>query len=368
MKTKYLIRLLFVGVFAAPLATGSLVYTCDPSVAAATCTYLNTTIAGQYNSTFTNANADIYIQYGTTGLGESTTGFFNLVTYSAYVAALNANTHKDALQISALSALSTFDSGEYGSDDVELTSALAQALDLGGSVIGGLSGTTSNGNLCSNPGIAAGCYNGIITITNDPGTPLYYDNLGGSEPTDAYDYYGVVEHETDEVLGTASCMDTQSGGVLTDDCDAAAANGHTGNPSAIDLYRYNSAGHLALNASYIGLAGAPAGAYFSYNGGATNGAVGRGGSPKVYNTLANGDDYADFIASSPDCGTNQAIQDATGCPGEDAGLTIKNDGGSETNLLNAVGYDIASTTPEPGTVLLFSAGFAFLVALRRRRA
>ena len=38
---------------------GSITYTCDPSVAAATCTYLNTTVAGLYNSTFTNANADI---------------------------------------------------------------------------------------------------------------------------------------------------------------------------------------------------------------------------------------------------------------------------------------------------------------------
>ena len=55
-----------------PVNTGSgIVYTCDPSVSTAICDYLNTTVAGYYNSTFTNANANIYIAFGTTGLGES---------------------------------------------------------------------------------------------------------------------------------------------------------------------------------------------------------------------------------------------------------------------------------------------------------
>jgi hypothetical protein len=35
-------------------------------VATATCNYLNTTVAGYYNDTFTNANANIYVQYGVT--------------------------------------------------------------------------------------------------------------------------------------------------------------------------------------------------------------------------------------------------------------------------------------------------------------
>jgi hypothetical protein len=38
-------------------------YTCDPTVSAATCAYLNTTVAGLYGSTFSNATADIYITY-----------------------------------------------------------------------------------------------------------------------------------------------------------------------------------------------------------------------------------------------------------------------------------------------------------------
>jgi hypothetical protein len=362
MKSKQFLGMAVGLMCAASVASAGITYTCDPGVASVTCNTLNTTIAGLYNSTFSNANADIYIQYGTTSLGQSTTGSFNQVTYSAYAAALTANTHKDALQTSALAALNLYAAGPYGSDDVNLTSALAQALGLGGSVIGGLTGTTAGGASCSTPG-SGGCYNGIITITNDSSI-LYYDNVGGPEPSGAYDYYATVEHETDEVLGTASCMDTTTGVVLTDPCDGAAANGKAGNPSAVDLYRYNGAGSLALNASYIASPGAPAGAYFSYDGGTTNGAIGTGGSPKYYNPLANGDDYADYIASSPDCGTNQAVQDGTGCPGEDAGLSIRNDGGSEINILNAVGYDLVA--PEPGAMTLIGAGLAVMAVLRRR--
>jgi hypothetical protein len=89
---------------------------------------------------------------------------------------------------------------------------------------------------------------------------------------------------------------------------------------------------------------------------ATNGVIGVGGSPKFYNTLANGDDYGDFVSSSPQCGTNQVVQDAEGCPGQDKGLNILNDGGGEINMLNAVGFDRisnTSATPEPSSIALF---------------
>jgi hypothetical protein len=44
--------------------------------------------------------------------------------------------------------------------------------------------------------------------------------------------------------------------------------------------------------------------------------------------LANGEDYGDFVSSVPDCATNEAVQDAEGCPGRDAGFSILNDGGT----------------------------------------
>lgn len=357
MNLRPLFALAIGATFGASLASaGTISYTCDPSVAASTCNYLNTTVAGLYSSTFTNANASIYITYGTTGLAE-TQSAFNVVSYSQYVNALSANTSPSAIQSSASASLNANAAGPYGSGNVNITASLAQAL--------GLSAITNNGvPVGSSTPCAlgsAGCYNAEITVTNSPSTPLYYDNLGGTEPADAYDFYATVEHETDEVLGTSSCIDT-GGGSLSNGCDSFGS----GTPSAADLFRYSAPGSLVLDSS---LSTTP-GAYFSYDGGVTNGAVGVGGSPKFYNTLANGDDYGDFVSSSPDCGTNQAVQDAEGCPGEDAGLNILNDGHSEINILNAVGYDVvpAVVAPEPSEVCLFGAGLAVLCWYKRRRA
>jgi hypothetical protein len=304
-----------------PVNTGTgVVFTCDPNVAAATCNYLNSTVAGNLNGTFTNANANIYVQYGATGLGSSTQ-YFNYVTYDQYVAALNANTNKSAIQKSALSALSTYDAGPYGASNVEVSSALGTNLGFTGML-----GIEVNEAACT-PGTAA-CYNALVTVTNDPNIPLYYDNLGGTEPADAYDFYEVVAHEADEALGTVSCISTGNPNGLSDSCG-------TGVPSAVDLFRYLGAGDLVLDST---LSAVP-GAYFSYDGGSTNGANGRAGTPKVYNTLAGGGDYADFLSSEPDCGTNEAVQDAAACPGESQGLSILNDGGGELHILSALGYD-----------------------------
>lgn len=332
---------------------GTISYTCDPTVSASTCNYLNTAIASLYNTTFTNASANIYVRYGTTELASSSS-FLNNVSYTSYVAALAANPSKDALQVSALAALSLYDSAPYGSGDVDITDALGTALGFTG-----LTGTTASGAPCSFPN--TGCYNAIITITNDPTTPLYYDNLGGPEPSNAYDFYAAIEHQTDAVLGTGSCISTQNV-ALTDGCE------FSGEPSAADLFRYSASGSLILDSS---LSTTP-GAYFSYNGGATNGAVGIGGDPLFYNTLSNGEGYGEFLSSSPNCGTNLAIQDALGCPGEDGGLSILNDGRGEINLLNAVGYDLTNNvtttpTPEPGTLSLLGIGFGTLALYLRRR-
>lgn len=323
-------------------------YTCDPTVSVSVCTTLNTTIANLYNNTFTNANADIYIQYGTTGLGESTTGYFNTISYANYRADLIGAAGSGLVRADAIASLPLTEPALYGGGDISITSALGTALGLTG-----LNGTTAGGALCTVG--TSGCYNGIITITNDPSTPLFYRN--GTEAADAYDYYTTVEHETNEVLGTSSCVGTQ-GPSLTNNCTGAGATA-----SAVDLFRCGASGsHVLLDGT--------AGAFFSYDGCATDGAVGVGGAPKIYNTLANGDDYADFIASSPDCGTNQAVQDGTGCPGEDAGLDITNDGGAEINILDAIGYNLKTTVspvPEPVTLAILLPGIAGLIQLRRGR-
>jgi hypothetical protein len=336
-----------------------IVYTCDSNVPASTCTYLNTTVAGYYNSVFTNANANIYIEFGDTGLGESD-GYINLVHYTPYVTALTNNTGKSTIQTSALSAIKTYADPVYSSQDVmEVTVAIGSAMGFTG-----LAGINS-AETAPCTAYATGCYNEVITLADAAqqaagGFSFYYDNEGGSETADQYDFYGVVMHETDEVLGTASCISTDST-TLEDACDNADP-GSSGIPSAVDLDRFDSPGKLAEDTS----PSTTDGQYFSYNGGVDYGAYGYAGTPKVYNTLSNGDDFADYLSSTPNCGTNIAVQDAVGCPGEDQGLTILDDGQSEIGILNAVGFNIpepSMTSPAPGSTLSgSSATFTWKVA------
>lgn len=367
MSFKRTIQLAVGLVFGAALASaGSVTYKCDPSIdatEAGTCAYLNSTIAGIYNSTFSNANAYIYITQGITGLGSSDQ-FFNLVSEPTYVSALKSTASTNAVDAGVAAALkSSTDTTAFGSQDVNITAALAQALGITETASDDpILGINSSGDSCTTPG-SGSCYDAIITITTPANLAsetagfaggsqaLYWRQSGGTEPSNAYDFYTTVEHETDEVLGTSSCMDTQNAD-LSDPCDSGSAKG---TPAAVDLFRYNSAGSLALNSSYIGKASAPTGAYFSYNGGVSNGAAGA-----TYNTLSNGDDYADFVSGCP---TTVLVQDATGCAGGDQGVNI---GTAEINILDAVGYNLTAT-PEPGTITLFGSGLALLAGMGVRR-
>lgn len=315
----------------------SLSYTCDPSVSAAVCTVLNTTISGLYTSTFSNLNANIYIEYGATGLSQSTTGFDNQIPYATYVSDLAAEDGPGIVRADAIASLSITEPALYDGAPIDISSALGAALG-----ISGLAGTTANGNYCIVG--TTGCYNGIITVTNDPSTSLYY--RFGTIDADAFDFFSLAEHETDEVLGTASCIDTTGpGNTLVNNCPNNTA-------AAVDLYRYNAGSRVLVDSTV--------GAYFSYDGGATNGAGGA-----LYNTLPNGEDYADFISGCPG---DPRVQDASGCPGF-AGLDITNDGGAEINILDALGYNLNqpnSVTPEPSPRALVGLGLALLAFFRFR--
>jgi hypothetical protein len=338
------------------VSASNLSFSCDPTVdatQAGTCAYLNSTISGQYNSTFTNVNASIYIQMGTTTLGSNTTGAYNDISYSAYVTDLAATASHDTVDTNVFTALNSLDDPIYGSGNVVITSALGQALGIPD---GDLVGTTSTGASCTIG--TSGCYNGIITITTPAnlasetgGTQgLYWNQTGGTQPANDYDFYSVVESETDEILGTGSCITTATNPV-SNACSSLGA----GTPSAADLFRYSAPGDLIPDSA---LSTAP-GAYFSYNGGATNGADGAD-----YNTLDNGEGYAEFATNC------EHVQDATGCPG--SYLNITNDGGSEINILDAVGYNVATTTvttaPEPPAMALLITGLLGIgLASRKRR-
>jgi hypothetical protein len=344
---KRLLRLAIGAAFGAALASADgLTFTCASSIdatQAGTCAYLNSTIAGLYNSTFSNANANIYIQQTGTGLGSSTTGFLNLISYSTYVSDLDATASTDGVDAAALASLPANEPTLYNDGMIAVTSALGQALGIS---LSDLTGTTASGDACTLG--TTGCYNGIVTIvtpanlsSEEPGQSLYWRQTGGTQGADAYDFYSVVEHETDEILGTASCIGT-TGPSLADNCGGT-------NASAVDLFRYNGGSRVFMDTT--------PGAYFSYNGGVTNGADGA-----IYNTLSNGDDYADFASNC------HFVQDATGCLG--GSLDITTDGGAEVNILDAIGYNLkqqTTPTPEPGTLVLFGAGLAGLAVYRRRR-
>jgi len=339
-------------VFGASLLSASgVVYTCDPSVPAAYCNTLTTTIAGLYDSTFSNANANIYISMGDTSLGESIY-VPNSISYASYLHDLTSEATGGVVQTDAIAALNEYDTPALcpqglasfnctSNNQVAVTGALGEALGISTSQLRGVEADGSTVCYLS----SAGCYSGDIVISDS--ASLYYRS--GSITGGEYDFFTAVEHETDEVLGTASCMNTTAAsGLLTDAC-----GGH--NESAVDLFRYNSAGKLALNSAYAGLSSAPSGAYFSFNGGVANVAT--------YNTLANGLDYADFTTNCT------YVQDAYGCAGM-AGLDITNDGpggtnGPEISILNAVGYDVV-VAPEPGTLGLLGAALGALGIYKRR--
>jgi uncharacterized protein (TIGR03437 family) len=299
---------------------GAITYTCDPNVDAAhagACAYINSTIAPLYGNTFSNMTASIYVVMGATSLGQSSY-FFNFVTYSQYLAALTtiAQTSGNPTQVAAVKSLNGVARTMYGNFQVVITNPQSRAFGLRD-----IAGSDASGNFCPSPG-QAGCYDGIVTITRS--APLFYRT--GTETFSQSDFYAVVEHETNEILGTSSCINTPRSG-LTNPCQIP---GIPNALAAVDLFRYQSAGTPVL------ISTAP-GAYFSYDGGQTNGA---GSHKKIYNTIANGQDYADFLSSSP-CQLEQSIQDAVNCPGRDAGLDITNDGGAEINILNALGYTLS---------------------------
>ena len=325
---KYTALLMLTLLTPVPAFSGGVSFVCDANIdntQPGTCADLNSIIANIYNSTFSDATASIYIQFGSTSLGESAQ-FYNTVSYFQYYQALAQNAG-DANDVTAVSSLASGFNPVVSGDGVALTSALDLALGLGGAT--GIN--TSDGSCAIG---TTGCYNGIVTISDT--ASLFYRS--GSQDPASYDFYTVVEHETDEILGTSSCLTMVGPGMpgVSAGCSSAEA--------PADLFRYANPGVR----SYVTAANGTT-AYFSIDGGSFDIAN--------YNNAPNGDDYGDWDSAV------QRVQNAVGGPGSGY-VDITNDGGSEISVLDAAGYNLVA--PEPGTIGLFAAGISML-ALRRRR-
>jgi uncharacterized protein (TIGR03437 family) len=182
---------------AAASSTGTgILYTCDATITALSstlCSTLNTTIAGLYSSAFTNANATIYIKLGNTSLGASDSYLndFSYATFRSLLISAASDQNDNTAIADSVPPLSPF-----GNSFVSLGTALQRALGLPAPTVG----ITPSGGECNQNG-AVGCYDGLITISNTQ--PLYLRS--GAITSRQYDFFTVVEHETDEILGTSSC-------------------------------------------------------------------------------------------------------------------------------------------------------------------
>jgi hypothetical protein len=271
---------------AATAGGSGIVYTCDPTITAVSstaCNTLNTTIAALYSSAFTNANASIYITLGSTGAGMSNWSY-STYTYSEFRNALIASA-SDATDATAVASIPA--SNPLSSTSVGIPDALQRALGL-----------TSGSCLPSNS-----CYDGTITISNS--IPLYFRT--GEIGSGQYDFFSIAEHETDEVLGTASCTFGCGGGAFP-----------------ADYFRYHSNGtrSFAAGTNDACTSSDATNACFSLNGSSML---------QHYNNLNNGDDAGDWDTN---CAA-PLVQDAEICAGT-AGVDISPT--AEILVLDTVGY------------------------------
>jgi hypothetical protein len=324
------------GLLALP-AVANISYTCDATSFAANapanaCALVNgSNVAGIYNGIFSNVSANIYVQFGATGVGSSNINLIS-VPYSAYYNALKSHSNDPA--VNTLTSVDPIAGAGNTDQMIDVSAALGAALGLAGAADAGINSIDDTACTLGSPN----CYNGIITLSNQSPSIFYYPTSPSDNSATLVDIYAVLQHETDEVLGTISCIASNNGAAI-DQCGSTDA-------SAADLFRYASAGTPTfLNADNGSTA------YFSVNGG-----VSPATPDSFYINAPSIGDYGDWVLPSGP----PNVQDGEVSEGF---YSITTDDGSEIQALNAVGFN---TVPEPGTMTLLGAALAGLWLARKR--
>ena len=286
---------------------GTVTYTCDPSITAVAglCNTLNTTIANLYSNAFQNVNANIYITFGSTGLGESII-MLNFLDYSSYRSDLTALA-SDANDQLALAA-SVPATNPFGNDQLVITNPHARALGYQPS-----SGITANQSYCTAG--TSGCYDGIIIISSaiQASGSFYFRSgaIGGGQ----FDFFTVAEHETDEIIGTPSCAFG---------CNFSGTNAF----APADLFRYHSNGTRSFSAGTNDSCAASSAANACFSLDSVH-------MLQSYNNVNNGEDAGDWVTNC----SAQLVQDAALCPGL-AGVDISPQ--AEIEVLDVIGFTVAA--------------------------
>jgi hypothetical protein len=240
-----------------------------------------------------NITIDVNFTYSPAAAGNllSTNTYLYGYSYSAYTAALRADSVANPGNTVLASAVANLSTGNVG--PVVATGALAAALGLGPA-----SNSVSTININSNQNFS----------------------FSSSVSSSQFDLIGGLEHELDEVLGGGGAGSWLN--YYAHSCPGGAYCSYIG---ALDLYRYSAPGVR----SYTGASNATA--YFSVDGGRTK--------IVAFNQNSSGD-FGDFWP--PGSGAGQLIQDAFNSRGKDEAFTTSS---PEYLMLEALGFDATSYTP-----------------------
>lgn len=292
-------------------------------------------ITALYSSpTAGSLTVDVTFTYNPASPGNllSTNEAFYQATYANYVAALTADSLANPTNTALATAIANLGSGNdsTGSENIVMSGALYAAL--------GLSPSHAPGDLD----------NATININST-------QTFGYTQPVSGvFDLTGGLEHELDEVLGGGGAGSTLNSFANSGGCNPSNMNYNAffcGVYGPLDLYRYTAAS--GGTASYNDT---DPSAYFSINGDLS--------SIVAFNNVPSSGDMGDFApACGSGSGTGQLIQNAQNCTGPDEAYTTSS---PEFTMLESIGWDASSATPEPGTFALFGASIVTLAFLRRR--